>query len=272
MMIRSGMFRSDWPLGLVLQRSVLLGAFLYLVVGCMASPEQDRLLRVKESSSPSLHYATNRVQQTERAEEAAVVVILPTGRQSRTDVVRALDTIWGSVADSHNWVVIIPAVPPGLPFGTESGVPFSLGGAGIVGSVLRDARNRGIITDVKRPLFLVEVWGGGLSSSSILDEVPGVFDCLVIAPSATIDIDSLNRLGTAPLRRFVIVLGRDGHGRIERWFRSVSSSQVDLVYANVPAPYATVEGSTDLEQLERDYAASISGILDDRCAESLPIP
>jgi hypothetical protein len=189
--------------------------------------------------------------------------VIPTGLEEQKDISRDLDNIWADIANKHRWGVICPASSQGFPFEIPETGAFGLGGEDVVSSVIRDARNRRLLPEKSKGIFLIHLWGGGSAVLRIVELNPGVFEKVYLAPSATVDMESIGnyeRMESVP--KLWIVLGNHGHKVVENWYEESQRENIEIFKAPFAAPYKTTEGEKTMEEIGADYAKLIVELIE----------
>jgi hypothetical protein len=231
-------------------------------ISCDNFPKYGRIVVVDRAPMSDIVYVTNMPKNVSEIESHVRLIVLPTGSEERKDIVRDFDNIWARIVDELGWGVICPASSQGFPYEIPKNGYYGMGGESVISDVVRDARHREFLQDDSRGVFLIHLWGGGSAVLRIVEMNPGVFEKIYLAPSATVDLESLDeydRIEEAP--GLWIVLGNHGHKPIEKWATEETRTNVAVLKAPFPAPYETVETEKTMEEIALEYAEFIVNLI-----------
>jgi hypothetical protein len=233
---------------------------LYLLFSswsCGFWPDQGRIITVKVSGGPNAIYGIVGDIHLEQAAQKPLVMVLPTKYDARRDIVRDMNTIWAFQAKKRNWIFVCPASSQGFPFDRSDNAGFGLGGADSIPHVIEDLKSRGILKK-ERP-FLVDLWGNGSGLTSVVDQARGVFGHVILAPSASVDMDIISAFGRSSSSEMTIVLGEGGHKKIDAWVEESEylGEAIRIIRIPVRPPYRTDARDMTLEEIGAAYADHI---------------
>lgn len=241
---------------------LLICSASFLSISCGYSPSKGRIVVVKREKSPDIVYVTNIPRDVSSMKSNTRLLVLPTGSEERKDAVRDLDTIWADTASKHNFGVVCPASSQGFPFEIPRNGFFGAGGEHVISHVISDARHRNLLPTDNQAVFLIHLWGGGTAVLRIVELNNDVFDEVYLAPSATVDIESIDeyeKMKSAP--KLWIILGNHGHKVVEEWYYKNKRDNVEILLAPFSAPYQTLETEKSMKEIASDYANFITDMI-----------
>ena len=163
------------------------------VVACKFSPKEGKIITVRIQNEPNASYGIVGGEYSEINSDRPLIIALPTRFETRRDVTRDIDSIWSFQAKLRNWVFVIPASSQGFPFDLSPSSGFGLGGERSIPHIVEDLRSQGFLNHEN--IFLIDLWGNGAGLVSVIDQVPSLFRHVILAPSASIDLNILEKVG-----------------------------------------------------------------------------